>query len=691
MKNFILAALFISALTSLLFTQVKWVNRYDGPAHSLDYAGDVKIDNNKVYVAGSSWGVNTNTDFTIVKYDLATGGQEWAYRYNSPDSGSDNAQSIVFDPQGNMYATGMIHRTTTSGVDIFTVSLTPSGGVRWINEFTGSGNNTDQGLKIMRDNLSNVYVMGTTIAASGDFDIIVIKYSTLGSVQWQKQYEAPQDQIPGDMYVDKTTGEVFVTGYTGNTNPDYLTFMITASGTMGWVRLYGGSLQDISHSIGHDINTGALYVTGQTEAVGLGVAMTTVKYSRSGSEIWHYNYNSPVTGGNAYGCDVESIGRLIYVSGYSNEANTSQSEGLVLGIDSAGALIWKTTYAQRFGNFNSQNIPSDMKVDYYGRAYIAATGKDSAFGIGNNFMLLTVNGIGDAYLRSYNSTVSDLTSSLAFTNRYTVITGVSDTTGHSSDMLTAAFDFGGSMFRNVKHKNIAPNVFIVDTIGSVYVNGNFGDAIPLMKVSLIIDSLLFPVTGDLEVCLVHNNIRDTVLYHNGGTGSNFIATELNDSALTPITGGSAPFTGLYRPYRPLAVFNSADVEGDWMLEVKNTGSSSGSLNGWSLVFDIDESTIGIEPVSNIIPGKFSLSQNYPNPFNPVTTIQFSVPKASSAAPIILIVYDITGREVSRLVNTKLAPGTYSVRFDGSSYSSGIYFYKLSSGSFSETKKMVLVK
>ncbi len=691
MKIFIYALLVLAASSLFTSAQVRWVKRYDGPAHNLDYAEDVKINNNKVYVAGSSWGINTITDFAVVKYDLASGSQEWVYRYNSPDSGSDNAQSLVFDNQGNLYVTGMVHHSTSSGVDIFTVSLTPTGGVRWIKEFTGSGSRPDQGLKIMCDNSRNVYVMGTTTTASGDFNIIVLKYSELGNLVWQREYLSAQDQLPKDMYVDKATGEVFVTGYTGNTNPDYLTFMINSSGTMGWVRLYGGSLQDISSSVGHDPRTGDIFITGQTEALGTGVAMTTVRYSRNGNELWHNNYNSPVPGGNAYGCDVESIGKIVYVSGYSNEANTNQSVGLVLGLDSNGVVNWKTTYALRFGNFSSQNIPTDMKIDYFGRAYISATGKDSAFGVGNNFLFITVNGIGEASLRSFNSTFSDFTSAIAISNRYTVVTGVSDTNGQSSDMMTAAFGYGANMFSSVKHKSIGPYQFYVDTIGTPFVSGNFGDAFPLMKVTLTVDTLLFPVTGDLEVYLVHNNIRDTVIFHNGGSGSNFIGTELNDSALTPITSGTAPFTGSYRPYKPLAVFNAADVEGNWMLEIKNTGSSTGMLKGWSLYFDIDESTIGIQPVSNTVPDKFSLSQNYPNPFNPATTIQFGIPETSSHAQTTLDVYDITGRRITQLVNATLLPGTYKVNFDGSNYSSGIYFYTLSSGSYSETRKMVLVK
>ncbi|MBL7128862.1 MAG: T9SS type A sorting domain-containing protein [Ignavibacteria bacterium] len=93
--------------------------------------------------------------------------------------------------------------------------------------------------------------------------------------------------------------------------------------------------------------------------------------------------------------------------------------------------------------------------------------------------------------------------------------------------------------------------------------------------------------------------------------------------------------------------------------------------------------------NKIIPDNYSLSQNYPNPFNPSTTINYELPKDGTVK---LIIYDILGREVSRLVyNEFKAAGRYSVAFDGSNLSSGIYFYKIEVGSFTDIKRMVLIK
>jgi hypothetical protein len=85
---------------------------------------------------------------------------------------------------------------------------------------------------------------------------------------------------------------------------------------------------------------------------------------------------------------------------------------------------------------------------------------------------------------------------------------------------------------------------------------------------------------------------------------------------------------------------------------------------------------------------YSLSQNYPNPFNPTTTISYQIPTDGF---VTLKVYDVLGKEVATLVNGPKTSGRYNVQFDGSSLSSGIYFYKISAGDYTNTKKLILMK
>jgi photosystem II stability/assembly factor-like uncharacterized protein len=88
------------------------------------------------------------------------------------------------------------------------------------------------------------------------------------------------------------------------------------------------------------------------------------------------------------------------------------------------------------------------------------------------------------------------------------------------------------------------------------------------------------------------------------------------------------------------------------------------------------------------PSEYLLSQNYPNPFNPVTTISFHLPSKSF---ISLKIFDAFGREVSTIVSDEMMPGSHTRQWNASSFSSGLYFYRLQAGSFTETKKLLLIK
>jgi hypothetical protein len=115
------------------------------------------------------------------------------------------------------------------------------------------------------------------------------------------------------------------------------------------------------------------------------------------------------------------------------------------------------------------------------------------------------------------------------------------------------------------------------------------------------------------------------------------------------------------------------------------GVSTGIINcGISLV------TIsgGVTPITSQIPQEYKLEQNYPNPFNPVTKISFDIPKNGFVS---IKIYDILGKEISSLVNEVKNPGKYTVDFDGTSFASGTYFYRLESNGFISTKKMLLIK
>ena len=142
--------------------------------------------------------------------------------------------------------------------------------------------------------------------------------------------------------------------------------------------------------------------------------------------------------------------------------------------------------------------------------------------------------------------------------------------------------------------------------------------------------------------------------------------QASDQTYYKILVGTFPLAENFKSY--------TDLEG-------TDGLPLGDLNYYGIDTDVKLEDSGI-------PTQFELSQNYPNPFNPSTTIKFSVPEANN---VILKVYNILGQEVKTLVNQQMAAGAYTVNFDASHLASGMYIYSLQSGSFSVTKKMMLLK
>jgi len=114
--------------------------------------------------------------------------------------------------------------------------------------------------------------------------------------------------------------------------------------------------------------------------------------------------------------------------------------------------------------------------------------------------------------------------------------------------------------------------------------------------------------------------------------------------------------------------------------------SGGTL--WNVSIDTSEGTSNVGNISGIAPNEYKLEQNYPNPFNPTTNIKYQIAKNSF---VTLKVFDVLGKEIATVVNGYRKAGYYETNWDASQYPSGMYFYKLISGDFSETKKLILVK
>jgi len=163
--------------------------------------------------------------------------------------------------------------------------------------------------------------------------------------------------------------------------------------------------------------------------------------------------------------------------------------------------------------------------------------------------------------------------------------------------------------------------------------------------------------NNLLVFKVPNNVNQPIFAYTGA-GSYFWCNTSNDG-LTVIAGG--------KKVHARAFGNGGELD--------------------NIAVDTSDIPLSVQNLSSI-PKSYALQQNYPNPFNPTTRINYAIPKEGL---VTLKIYDITGREITTLVNELKTPGNYAVDFNAVNLSSGMYFYKLVSGSFSDVKKLILVK
>jgi photosystem II stability/assembly factor-like uncharacterized protein len=210
----------------------------------------------------------------------------------------------------------------------------------------------------------------------------------------------------------------------------------------------------------------------------------------------------------------------------------------------------------------------------------------------------------------------------------------------------------------------------------------------LTGLEVMIDSILHPKAGDLEISLSHLGVTQTLVNQPTDPGKDFLWTRLTDEASVSITNGVAPFSGNHKPYQPLDAFNGLNPDGDWILSVKDkTTGNTGTLNAWGIK-PLFEKIVSIdEPIPSGEKHTIQLFQNVPNPFSGITRIDWISEISGFTA---LKVFNINGQEIATLVNKFMSKGEYSVEFDGSRFSAGVYYYHLQIGDYMLTKKCIIM-
>ena len=288
--------------------------------HGYDIACAIAVDNSgNVYVTGESDG-----DYATIKYN-ANGDTVWVRRYNGPSNNDDQAYAMVVDNAGNVYVTGNSYSSTTN-YDWATIKYNTSGDTIWARRYNGPGNGIDQANAIVVDGLGNVYATGYSYGLGSAQDYTTIKYNSTGIAQWVVTYNGPGNDYDEALAVAiDNSGNIYVTGRsTGlGTYYDYATIKYNSAGVEQWVVRHNDTANnnDEAYAIAVD-NIGNAYVTGGSCDISTNMDYVTIKYNSAGIEQWLTRYNGPGNGDDG-ACSIAIDGSdNVYVAGTSYGSTT---------------------------------------------------------------------------------------------------------------------------------------------------------------------------------------------------------------------------------------------------------------------------------------------------------------------------------------------------------------------------------
>ena len=376
--------------------------------------------------------------------------------------------------------------------------------------------------------------------------------------------------------------------------------------------------------------------------------------------------------GNLGVCVLKQIGNNIYAGTFNNGVYLSTNNGInwtqtslnnrtIFSLAVKDNIIFAGSYNNLtpYGVYMSTNNGinwTQTSLNYQSVSSLAVSGNNV---IAGSYNYSNPSGI---YLSTDNGTTWTQTSLNNRTAYALAVNGNSVFAGTLSNSGVYSSTDNGTNWSQTSLNNRA--------VGSLAVNGNY----------------IFAGTGNFGVYASSNN------------GTDWIQTSLNDQSVYALAiNGNYVFAGS----STTGVYVSSNNGTDWTQRTEGIGNlyvrslcvfnnyifAGTDFNG---VYrrPLSELLTGIQTISEMVPVNYSLLQNYPNPFNPTTNVQFSI---INVQLVTLKVFDILGRDVATLVNEQLQPGKYEVTFDGSNYSSGIYFYKLSTTEFTDTKRMLMIK
>ncbi|MBE2217302.1 MAG: SBBP repeat-containing protein, partial [Ignavibacteria bacterium] len=569
----------------------------------------------------------------IVKYNT-TGVQQWFRNYNGAPY-LDKVK-LKLDNTGNVIVASST-LSTSSGLDFTTVKYSSAGLFQWNTTYQGTGSDYDEARSMVVDNSGYTVVSGIVTGISSGKDMGVVRYTPSG-VQWTRTHNgtANGDDKVNASVVD-ASGNIYVTGVAVNTTSgaDYATIKYNSTGVRQWVALYNGTGNgsDEARSIAVD-NSGNVYVTGSSRGTA-GMDYATVKYNLNGTQQWVQRYNGPLNAADdAYSLALDGSGN-VYVTG-SCTGNTSGLDYTTVKYNSSGTFQWAAIFN---GTGNMSDVASALKTDAAGNVFVTGWSSRTVSDIEYVTIKYNTSGV-QQWTGKYNGNggAEDMAAALALDAAGNVyVTGSSVGLGTSTDYATVKYNAAGiqqwaSRYNGPANSGDGARDLAIDALGNIYVTGSSNGT---------------STSSDFA----------TIKYNSAGT--QLWATRYDGPGTGGVDGAvSVAVDAAFKVYVAGLSFGSSSNTYDFAaIKYLQTGTSGRTLNE--------------------MPTEFNLTQNYPNPFNPQTMIKFAL---SVGGVTTLKVYDIAGKEVASMVESDLEAGYHEINFNASELSSGVYFYRLTSGS-----------
>ena len=526
-------------------------------------------------------------------------------------------------------------------------------GFHWIDIQPGMINNVNANFSIAEDLSGNFYTTGFEYLSNYS-DIKIIKFNSSGNILWMRSYNGSANLSDGgnSIAIDRANN-VYISGYVTKTpvNTDIVLLKYNPDGDLIWDKEFSGSanLNDFGGSVVTD-DSGNVFLSGNTSHTVSGSDITLIKYDSSGSFKWVKYYNSGLdTNDYDLKMKMDRNGNLC-IAGYNNNSTGNNTKTLALKFDHDGDLLWNRIYNGPKSGFNT---PHDFIVDRSDNMIITGCSPGIGSGI-YDYITIKYDPDGEMkWLSRYNQqgTYYDVANSLAEGSDGSIyVTGVSGILINQStfDIVTIKYDSNGTqkwsaIYNGAGNNTDIGNKILIDENENVFVTGITSGQGTLKDIVII----KYDSAGNQNDLLNFNSVNN-----------------LNENIYEGIISSNGE------------LILAGNVQ---------TGNTSYS----ALTMSISTKT-NINVNSNLIPDEFKLYQNYPNPFNPKTIINYEL-QVTGEDLVNLKVFDVLGNEVAVLVNEKQNAGSYSVEFDGSNFSSGIYLYTLSTNGISNTMKMIMLK